>query len=180
MVKKELRFFDITQWREEEVYLRQRHSEGWKLVKVTLPGIYTFEACTPEDVIYRLDYNQEGLANEGEYLQMFADCGWQHILNFVGYAYFCKPAAEAGGEEEIFCDEQSRLDMIGRVFKGRMVPLLCICFCILLPNLFRVFGSLTPDPWDLYFAVFFSAATLLYLVIFLRFAICYHRLRKGE
>jgi nitrate/nitrite transporter NarK len=35
------------------------------------------------------------------------------------------------GEEEIFCDEQSRYDMMTRVYKGRMIPLL-VLFCALL------------------------------------------------
>ena len=54
--------------------LRTQHKDGWKFVKVTGIGIYHFEQCQPEDVIYQLDYNQEGLKNKQEYVQMFADC----------------------------------------------------------------------------------------------------------
>ena len=178
--KKELHFFDITQWREEEEYLRRRRKEGWNLVSVSLPGIYTFERCEPEDIIYRLDYNPEGIASEAEYVQMFEDCGWTHMLNFMGYSYFCKPASEAQENEEIFCDEESRLDMIGRVFKTRMVPLITIFLCILIPNLFRVIDRLTPDPWDVFFVSFFAFMTLVYLIIFVRFYRCYRKLRRGE
>lgn len=55
---------------------------------------------------------------------MFRDCGWEYLQNFVGYSYFRKAASDMDGtEEEIFCDDASRLDMIKRVFSQRMVPL---------------------------------------------------------
>ena len=31
---------------------------------MVFPGIYSFEKCEPENVTYRLDYNQEGIANK--------------------------------------------------------------------------------------------------------------------
>ena len=38
------------------------------------------------------------------------------------------------GEEAIFCDEQSRYDMMTRVYKGRMIPLLVIFCALLVPQ----------------------------------------------
>ena len=49
---------------KEGEYLSLRHRQGWKFVKVVFPGIYCFEKCTPEDVVYQLDYNQDGLSNK--------------------------------------------------------------------------------------------------------------------
>ena len=57
--KMEPRIFTIADWEKEEQYLRKRHREGWKFVKVNLPGLYHFEKCSPEDVVYQMDYNQE-------------------------------------------------------------------------------------------------------------------------
>ena len=76
--KTEFRYFTIADWKEEEAYLRRRHQEGWRFEKVTFPGIYRFIRCAPEDVIYQLDYNPEGLADRGAYLQLFSQAGFRN------------------------------------------------------------------------------------------------------
>ena len=76
--KKEYRWFNIMEYEKEEKYLSKRHQEGWKFKRVTFPGIYTFERCEPEKVIYQLDYNKEGIKHQMEYVRMFEDCGWDH------------------------------------------------------------------------------------------------------
>ena len=73
--KKELRWFSIMDYEKEARYLSRMHQKGWKFKRVTMPGIYTFEKCEPEKVIYQLDYNQEGMKNQMEYVKMFEDCG---------------------------------------------------------------------------------------------------------
>lgn len=73
--KKAIKFFSICEYEKEQAYLRQMHQCGWKFVKLCGIGVYHFEECAPEDVIYQLDYNQEGLAAKEEYLKMFNDCG---------------------------------------------------------------------------------------------------------
>ena len=82
-VKKEFRWFSITEYEKEAEYLRRRHKEGWKFKNVTYPGIYIFEKCEPQDVIYQLDYNPDGIKNQGEYVQMFEDCGWEYLKEFA-------------------------------------------------------------------------------------------------
>lgn len=143
--KLEPRIFTIADWEKEEQYLRKRHREGWKFVKVNLPGFYHFEKCPPEDVVYQLDYNEEGLRHKDEYVQMFKDCGWEYIQDFGGYSYFRKPVSQMQGEEEIFCDDESRLDMMRRVFAGRYLPILIILTLLILPNLFEQFRSTDAD-----------------------------------
>lgn len=77
--KKEFRYFTIFQYEQEQEYLHRRHRQGWKFVKVTGIGIYHFERCVPEDVVYQLDYNKDAAENREEYLTMFADCGWEYL-----------------------------------------------------------------------------------------------------
>ena len=132
--KTEFKWFTIPEYRKEEEYLSSMHRQGWKFTKVTFPGFYHFEECKPENVTYRLDYNQEGVANKEEYVQMFADCGWEYLFDFVGYSYFRKVSDEADMNEEIFCDDDSRLDMMKRVYKGRVKPLIAIFLCMILPQ----------------------------------------------
>lgn len=132
--RKQFKYFTIFEYEKEEKYLREMHKDGWKFIKVTGFGCYHFEKCTPEDVIYQLDYNQDAKKNREEYLQMFSDCGWEHLQEYAGYSYFRKPAAEMSADEGIFCDEESKLQMMERVLRGRMTPLVIIFFCFLLPQ----------------------------------------------
>lgn len=132
--KRQLKWFTIFEYEKEQAYLRKMHRSGWKLASVTDFGMYHFEKCIPQDVIYQLDYNKDGLAHKEEYLKMFEDCGWEYIQDYVGYSYFRKAVAGDGTAEEIFCDEDSRFQMMQRVLKGRMLPLLILFFTVLLPQ----------------------------------------------
>lgn len=181
--KKVFKYFTITQYEQEADWLRAQHRAGWKLVHVTLPGIYTLETCEPEDVVYQLDYNQEGKAHKAEYTQMFADCGWEYLFDFVGYSYFRKPAASMDGEESIFCDDESRLDMLQRVFMGRLLPLLIVFCCIIVPQLFLCLARMSQgNSFDVFLFALYCTLLGLYLAIFAVFGwqylTMYHRVHK--
>lgn len=123
----------------------------------------------------------ESVTNKNEYIQMFRDCGWEYLQNYVGYSYFRKPASEMDGtEEEIFCDDASRLDMMKRVFRQRMIPLLGIFFLIIIPQMLlqsRIDTSANHTPF-----VVFCIMFVLYLLIFLSFAVqfwkCYRLIHR--
>lgn len=171
--KKTLKVFTICEYEEEQAYLRRMHGSGWKLVRMSWPCVYHFERCAPEDVIYQLDYNQDGIAHRDEYVRMFSDCGWEYLQDFYGYSYFRKPASQMDGAEEIFCDESSRLQMLERVFRGRMIPLLALFLAVLLPGAIR-----TLCRGEFLLAGGLAAIIALYLKIFVSFARQYSRLRK--
>ena len=78
--KKAIKYFSIMQYKSEEDYLRSMHQSGWKLVKVSGFCVYHFEECEPADMIYRLDYNQEGIRHKEEYI----------ILRKNQFCGFCK------------------------------------------------------------------------------------------
>lgn len=174
--KRELRFFSVPEWKKEELFLREQHKNGWKFVKVSGFGVYHFEKCTPEDTIYQLDYNQDGVAHKEEYIKMFSDCGWEYLQDYFGYSYFRKAASAMDGAEEIFCDDASRLDMINRVFKGRMIPLLAIFFLIIIPQIIQ--QSLISTPYSHGLMIVFCILFVLYLGIFISFAIPYWKYYK--
>lgn len=167
--KTEVRFFTVPQWRQEQEYLRRQHQNGWKFVKLNVLGLYHFEKCEPEDVVYQLDYNPEGISHKDEYVQMFRDCGWEYLQDCMGYSYFRKSASETNGDEEIFCDDASRLDMMKRVFKGRIIPLIVIFFCIILPQIFL--QSSLNGSFGKVFAGIFIGLGIVYLILFLVFGI---------
>ena len=120
------KFFTIFQYQQEEEFLSSMHAKGWKLAKITFPGFYHFNRCQPQNVTYRLDYTQKGIQNKTDYIQMFSDCGWGYLFDFAGYSYFYKESTNSQEQEEIFCDDESRLDMMKRVFKGRIIPLIIL------------------------------------------------------
>ena len=167
------KLFTIMEFEEEGAYLRQQQKKGWKLTGIRFPGIYFFERCDPMDVIYQLDYNKEGRDHKANYVQMFADCGWEYLFDYVGYSYFRKKATEMNENESIYCDDLSRLEMVERIFKSRMIPLLIIFFFVVLPGLFLHVTVKNP-----FLLIFSSALFLLYIVLFSHFASQYIHLKK--
>lgn len=164
--KKVFKYFTIYNHEKEEEFLREMSKAGWRFTNVSSFGMYHFEKAEPEDVVYRLDYNQEGRENKSEYVQMFSDCGWEYIQDYAEYSYFRKPAAEADGNEEIFCDDESKFEMLKRVFKGRVRLLIILFFLILIPNFIMLVLK-----HNYIFAVIYSLIILLYIVLFLKFII---------
>lgn len=175
-IKRTLKWFDITEYEQEAQYLREMHKQGWKYLKFTIPGIYKFKKCEPEDMIYQLDYNKQGNDHKTEYIQMFSDCGWEYIGEAVGYSYFRKSVKDMNGEEEIFSDASSKLEMMDRVYKGRMIPLIVIFCCIICPQL--IMQALGTDSANTVLLVMFIVLFLLYIMIFYRFAKKYKELKQ--
>lgn len=165
-----VRFFTIADYEEEEQWLRAQHKSGWKLVKTVMPCFYIFERCTPEDVVYRLDYRNTAVS--GDYLQIFRDYGWEYFNSCMGWLYFRKSVAETDAEQdsEIFSDDVSRLDMLSHVINTRMLPLLLVFLCCLLPNFLRSSDEPTSP-------VFIAFAVLMLLYLYL-FAHCGRKLRR--
>ena len=174
--KKQFKWFTIFEYEKEQDYLREMHKSGWKFVKVKGLGMYYFEKCVPEDVVYQLDYNKDGLSHKEEYLKMFDDCGWEYIQDYAGYSYFRKSVAEDGVAEEIFCDEESRFQMMQRVMKGRMLPLLLLFFATLLP-LFLI--SLL-STHNYFIASFVGGVLVVYLVIFATYFVKYNQYKNNK
>lgn len=67
---------------------------------------------------------------------MFEDCGWEYIRDFWGHSYFRKPTEE-NEDESIFCDDESRLDMMKRMMIGRE-PFLLIFILTLISHLHTI------------------------------------------
>ena len=172
-IKKESHFFSILQHKKEEEYLRAMHKSGWRFVRVCGFGKYHFEKCEPEDVVYQLDYNPQTKERYAEYLQMFSDCGWEHIQDYAGYGYFRNPAARMNGDEEIFNDDDSKTAMMSRVFKSRLLPLCGILCGFLLPTF--IINIINQN----YFPVVFLGAIIgVYIGVFTVCGISYYKMKK--
>lgn len=169
--KQEFRFYTITEYDKEQEYLSRRHREGWKFTGVTGIGQYHFERCEPEAVVYQLDYNQEGNINQEEYTQMFADCGWEYITTYVGYSYFRKPVSDMHEKEEIFFDDSSKLEMMQRIFRGRMIPMFIIFFLYFIWQflILRFFEG----GFFVFIATVLRVTMVIYMIVTIHFGIKY-------
>ena len=119
-----IRFFTIADYNEEQTWLEEQHKNGWKLAKVTAPCFFTFEECVPEEVSYRLEFNKGKVTDD--YLQMYEDYGWEYIGECMNWSYFRKLVVKSAveGENEIFSDDESRLNMIDRIVHTRLIPVI--------------------------------------------------------
>ena len=171
-----IRFFTIADYEEEEIWLREQHKRGWKLMKTIPPCFFIFESCAPEDVVYRLDYKNN--TEDRDYLQIFNDYGWEYFNRCVGWLYFRKPVSNTDTEQdsEIFSDDASRVDMVNHIVKTRMLPLLVIFFACLLPNFIRSVEGGYPSA-DVFTAVF-SVLLLIYLYLFVHCGFKLRMLKK--
>ena len=148
------RIATIADYDREALYLRKMHSEGWKLKEVSYSNLavavkYTFAKCQPEQVSYQLDFYPMEKSERASYLQLFKDCGWEHITDFNSFSYFRKAYSEieSDAEFEIYNDAAGKLDMVNRILSLRLVPVLLL-LAIHIPLLLKLLNrSNTFDLW---------------------------------
>ena len=148
------RIATIADYDREALYLREMHAQGWKLKEVTYSNLvvavkYTFEKCQSEQVSYQLDFYPMKKSERASYLQLFKDCGWEHITDFNSFSYFRKAHSEveSAAEFEIYNDAAGKLAMVKRILRLRLVPVLLL-LAIHIPFLFILLDrSNTFDLW---------------------------------
>ena len=168
------RIATIADYDREALYLRKMHAEGWKLKEVTYSNLvvavkYTFEKCQSEQVSYQLDFYPMKKSERASYLQLFKDCGWEHITDFNSFSYFRKAHSEieSAAEFEIYNDTTNKLDMVNRILRLRLVPVLLL-LAIHIPFLLKLLNrSNTYGLWSLLAVgldIFLSLILLLMVV----------------
>lgn len=181
-IKRKIRLFGVPDWQQEEEWLREQHKKGLKFVRYNL--IYVFEECEPEDVVYQLDF-KGGDRDHEEYIQMFKDCGWEYLQDFAGYSYFRKPAREMKENEEgIFCDEESRLEMIKNVYRQKVLPLIIIFLSIIVPQLCiiipkHISQASNHDALFNALSIVFTVMFLIYIIYFIKFGYKYWKIKQS-
>ena len=160
------RIATIADYDREALYLGEMHAQGWKLKEVSYSNLvvavkYTFEKCQPEQVSYQLDFYPMKKSERASYLQLFKDCGWEHITNFNGFSYFRKAHSEieSDAEFEIYNDAAGKLDMVKRILIMRMLPILLL-FAALLPIFSKFVSGVSSFSWAL-FLIFIIDGVLL-------------------
>ena len=165
------RIATIADYDREALYLREMHAEGWKLKEVTYSNLvvavkYTFEKCQPEQVSYQLDFYPMKKSERASYLQLFKDCGWEHITNFNGFSYFRKVHSEieSDAEFEIYNDAAGKLAMVKRILTRRMFPILLL-FLALLPVFSKFVTGGSSFSWEMFLIVITDGVLLIVFAI---------------
>ena len=165
------KFFSLFEYEEEQAFLENQHKNGWKVVNFKLPGFYKFEKCEPENMLYRIDFTNENGSKNPEYQQMFADNGWEFLWSVNGFSIFRKPLAANTNDNsnEIFSDNSSRLQMLQKIQQRRLLPLVTIFLCAIVPNLVKgIHGDFGSSIFDNIITVFFGVMFVLYTYVFIK------------
>lgn len=165
------RIATIADYDREALYLRKMHAEGWKLKRVSYSNLvvavkYTFEECQPEQVSYQLDFYPMKKSERASYLQLFKDCGWEHITDFNSFSYFSKSYSqiESDAEFEIYNDAAGRLAMVKRILTMRMLPILLL-FSALLPVFSKFVSGVSSFSWELFLIFIIDGVLLIVFAI---------------
>ena len=165
------RIFTIADYDREALYLRKMHAEGWKLKEVSYSNLvvavkYTFEKCQPEQVSYQLDFYPMKKSERASYLQLFKDCGWEHITDFNGFSYFRKlhSGIESDAEFEIYNDAAGKLAVVKRILIMRMLPILLL-FLALLPVFSKFVSGASSFSWELFLIFIIDCVLLIIFAI---------------
>ena len=172
------RIATIADYDREAFYLREMHAQGWKLRKVSYSILlfavkYTFEKCQPEQVSYQLDFYPMKKSERASYLQLFKDCGWEHITNFNGFSYFRKAHSEieSDAEFEIYNDAAGRLAMVKRILTMRILPILLL-FAALLPIFSKFVSGVSSFSWALFLIFIIDGVLLIVFAIQISYILC--------
>ena len=164
------RFFTLFEYEEEEAFLENQHKNGWKAIGYKLPGFYKFEKCEPDEVTYRIDFTNENGAKNPEYQQMFADNGWEFLWSVNGFSIFRKVRSSVNeNNNEIFTDNASKLQMLQKIHQRRLLPLITIFLCAVLPNFVKgINGEFGRSGSELSLTVIFGIMFILYTYVFIK------------
>lgn len=165
------RIFTIADYEREALYFREMHAKGWKLRKVSYSVLlfavkYTFEKCQSEQVSYQLDFYPMKTSERTSYLQLFKDCGWEHIIDFNGFSYFRKlhSGIESDAEFEIYNDAVGKLAVVKRILTRRMLPILLL-FLALIPIFSKFLSGGSNFSWVMFLIVIMDCVLLIVFAI---------------
>ncbi len=172
--KKCYHFFTLTEYEQEEKWLREMANKGWMLKKVLLFG-YQFEKAEPQDIVFKLDFQSTKVDPDDEYMRMLEDYGWTYLASKNNYRYLYKVASGDDDQNEIYTDNASKLAMLKRIFRIRILPIMCIFLCCVIPNFIRVinrdFDSIVMD-------VIWVIMLVMYCYALVKVGVGYRRLYK--
>ena len=179
-IKRLLRFFTPDDYDKEEAFLSEMSRNGWHFKKLKFL-IYEFEKGQPIDYIYKLDYKRNIEIDKDNYFTMYKDCGWENVYEFriLGgiWEYFRKRATS--GEEQLFTDNESRIDLLVRIRRG-YVFIALFFLGINAANFANIMGLFIRGYFSSITFIFIAYALIIFLYskIFIRISMKINKLRR--
>lgn len=157
---------------KEEAWLEEMARQGWRLSSVGRPLVYEFSAGEPAEYVYRLDFITATKGEEyQEYLQLFADAGWEHIGVMSGWQYFRK-RAQPGEVSEIFTDNDSKIKKYERLIAFLMI------FPVSMVPMYIVLIGLDPSFWKFFVLALYAALICFYAFAMIKLALRIRQLKN--
>jgi hypothetical protein len=161
------RFFTLFEFEEEQAFLEEQHRKGWKAAGCHLPGFYSFKKCGGAEYTYRIDFTDEKVCNQNEYRKLFDDNGWEFLWTANGLSIFRKEGKSENEDNEIFTDNESKINMLEKIQKRRLLPLAVIFLCIVIPNFLNSFsGHFGSDVFGISLSVLCAVIFAFYIWVF--------------
>jgi len=137
------------QHEREERWLGDLSRQGLHLTR-SLPFVSTFALDPSVRFVYRLDYQPDisGQKRFQEYLDMYADAGWEYQCSLNAWHYFRRPW-QPGVEPELYTDRASLAQLYTRIQRVLGVVGLAnlVIFVANLSNFHRMGELRIPDPF---------------------------------
>lgn len=169
---KKFKWFWAWQDEAEEDWLGEMSRKGLHLSEVGLPGIYYFNAGTPRNYVYRLDFQTVHQKEKQEYLQLFRDAGWEYLGQMSSWQYFRKET-RPGEVNEIFTDAESKIAKYKRLL-AFLVPLYAMLVVILTGRVYSSYHY----PWWGGIQAFIFLVLVFFTYAIIRLALRIKRLKK--
>lgn len=173
-VKRINKWFWVWNIEEEKAFLEEKAREGLVLKSVSLGG-YTFEESEPKTLIYQMDF--KGLdrkISEAEYLQLYADAGWNLAGRLGSWFYFSQESCEEI-DLMIFNDNASKAAVYKRILAVLLLTGFPIYYQMIIrfPNLSST--SLAYPNFYFFFRIFLVPIMILHLFALVKIFTMYRR-----
>ena len=137
--KVQFRMFTIFDLDKVEDYLHEMHLQGWEF-KANRFGLFHFEQCQPDDVMYRV-YNTSYLRKNEMVLESIKDRGWEFVEQ-CPYSVFRKAIGDIVSNDQSFIDNRLRWEAVKSGLCSCVISIsggLVVCMSLFRENLSRSF-----------------------------------------
>ena len=137
--KVQFRMFTVFDLDKVEDYLHEMHLQGWEF-KSNRFGLFHFEKCQPDDVIYSV-YNTSYLRKNEMVLQSIKDRGWEFVER-CPYSVFRKATGDIVSNDQSFIDNRLRWEGVKAGLRSCVASIsggLVVCMSLFRENLSQSF-----------------------------------------
>lgn len=144
-------------WQDEkrEAWLIKMSQQGLHLKEPRSFCDFLFEKGPARQFVYRLDFNQDKLAQD--YLELIKDSGWEYLGTQSGWHYW-RRRSSGSKVPELFTDSQSKLQKYQRLFMAYTASTPAIAAVLII---FEAVFKRFPNRHPLWFVILFISTCML-------------------